>query len=87
MRKLHLDNGKVVEYKVGKTYVVFKFTPTNRLVVTVDEIKGLRQGLVDRGRRKKTSDGQITPRELKTFISVHMGLEQAKAGKLRKMNG
>lgn len=71
MRKLHLEDGKVVKYHVGKTYVLFKFTPTDRLVVTVDQIKGFPPGLVERGRHKKSSDGQITPRELKEFLIMN----------------
>lgn len=72
MRKLHLDNGRVVEYNVGKSFVLFKFTDRNNLVVTVDQVKGLNPGLVARGRRKKSSDGQVTPGELKEFLMAHM---------------
>lgn len=72
MRNLHLDNGKVVQYNVGKGFVLFKFTDRNNLVVTVDQVKGLSPGLVARGRHKKSSDGQITPRELKEFLMAHM---------------
>ena len=73
MRKLHLDNGNIVEYNVGKSYVLFRFTEYNSLVVHIADVKGLTPDVFERGRRKNNSDGRVTPGELKMYLKEICG--------------
>jgi hypothetical protein len=71
MRKIHLSDGKVVEYRIGETFVVYKMPDGKKLVVPAHRIKFLPPDVFERGRRKGTQDGQITPREIKEYIRMN----------------
>lgn len=67
MRKIHLDN-EIVEYDVGSTYIKFRFSDGASLVAKACDVKGVTPDTFERGRYKKSSDGQIKPSDIKKFL-------------------
>jgi hypothetical protein len=71
MRKVHI-NGQVYQYKVGKgsTRIILpNGTTTHAFNHT---IKGVTPDTFDRGQWKRTSDGSVTPAEVKAYIEREM---------------
>jgi hypothetical protein len=71
-RKLTTPSG-TWQYQVGTQYVSFVGPDRTRWRTTIAEIKGLTPDQVDRGRWKVSSDGMLTPREVRTYIDAHWG--------------
>lgn len=69
MRKLHI-NGKVYQYKVGKggSNVTVKFPTSEKVTFDGHEITGRSGWTMEKGQYKGTSDGMITPGQIKTFL-------------------
>ena len=67
MRKLHIGN-EIWEYRVGSGTIVVVTPLGNKAYIPCHEVKGLSPDDFDRGKYKKTSDGTITPSELKAYI-------------------
>jgi hypothetical protein len=71
-RKLTTPSG-IWLYRVGTTYVSFTDPNRTRWRALVAEVKGLTPDQVDRGRWKQTSDGMLTPSEVRAYIDAHWG--------------
>lgn len=71
--------GEEYRYLVGTSTVAVQLPRGGGTVHTTPwEIKGGTPDLVERGRRKKTSDGMVTPREVADWIRTrHLGLPPA----------
>ena len=67
MRKIHIGNEEW-EYRVGKETVVLQTPLGSKMYIGCHTIKGLSPDDFERGKWKKTSDGMITPSEIKAYI-------------------
>jgi len=77
MRKLHIGNEEW-QYKIGEGTVVVKTPDGKRFNIGCHEVKGLSPDDFDKGKWKKTSDGMITPSELKAYIERRFRKEYQK---------
>lgn len=68
MRKLVVD-GETWEYMIGKNNVVLR-NPRDekKMILTLEKVTGRSSDTIEKGRKKGTSDGMVTPADLKTFI-------------------
>jgi hypothetical protein len=67
MRKLHIGNEEW-QYRVGNGTIVVVTPLGSKVYIQCHKVKGLTPDEYDRGKWKKTSDGMITPSELKAYI-------------------
>ena len=67
MRKLHIGNEEW-QYRVGDGTIVVVPPNGKKAYVPCHEVKGCSSDDFERGKWKKTSDGMITPSELKAYI-------------------
>lgn len=70
-RKLHI-NDQVWEYHCGHNYVVVKSPESKKEVIDYSTLTGRSWDIIERGMRKKTSDGMITPKHIKDYIEKHL---------------
>jgi len=64
-------NGKPFKFKIGNDAAVIRTDDQgykDTRVVPLSELTGRTPDTIERGRRKKTSDGMITPGHIKEFI-------------------
>jgi hypothetical protein len=68
MRKLVVEN-ETWEYMIGKNNVVIK-NPRDekKMVLTLEKVTGRTSDTIRLGRKKGTSDGMVTPADIKAFI-------------------
>ncbi len=68
MRKIVVAN-ETWEFMIGKNNVVLK-NPRDekKMILTLARVTGRSQEVLDRGKRKKTTDGMVTPADIKAFI-------------------
>jgi hypothetical protein len=67
MRRIVL-NTVVWKYQVGKKNVVIIDPHGNKLVVASHILKGVTPDTFERGQWKRTSDGMVTPSEIRKYI-------------------
>lgn len=73
MRKIHFDEGEVWEYCVGRTgNVIIKSPEGFRHNIPAHKVKGTTDDIYGRGQWKRTSDGMLTPSEVKKFIKGNL---------------
>jgi hypothetical protein len=65
-RRITVD-GVEYRYVVGATFVKITGPALSRAVMLID-IKGLDWDAIERGRRKRTSDGMVRPSEVTAYI-------------------
>lgn len=62
-------DGKVWGYRIGQQFAVIHLPGTIRKkIVTLAIITGRTPDTIDRGKWKKTSDGMVTPSDIKAYI-------------------
>lgn len=71
MRKI-VVNGNLYRYKVGKTYVRFGLPDGAFESYPILSVLDSTWNIFARGKWKKTPDGMVTPRKIKTFIENRM---------------
>ncbi len=59
-------------YLIGTSAVVVKGTDGKRKIVGIDAVAGRSHDTIERGRRKKTSDGMVTPQHVRDYIEKHL---------------
>lgn len=70
-RKIHIDE-EVWEYQLGKGNAVIKSSDNKKTVVDYSKLTGRSWGIIERGQRKKTSDGMVTPKHIKEYIQKYL---------------
>jgi len=72
MRKIHTGT-QVWEYRIGKGAVVIQ-PPDGRkkIVVDLSTLTGRSWNVLERGQHKMTSDGMVTPGDVKKYIEDHL---------------
>ncbi len=70
-RKIHLDN-EVWEYQIGRTNVVIKSPASKKIVVGFCKLTGRSWDIIERGQWKKTTDGMVTPKDVRIYIQKHL---------------
>ena len=71
MRKIIVD-GKAWEYRVGGQLATLRHGG-RKIRVHLSDITGGTQDDIDRGRHKRTSDGMITPAQIRKYIVGRLG--------------
>lgn len=56
------------EYQFGKGNAVIKSPEGKKTVVDYSKLTGKSWDIIERGQRKKTSDGEVTPQHVKNYI-------------------
>ena len=60
------------QYTIGKVSVVIKDPQGKRQSFPVWEVKGVSVEVFERGQWKKTSDGSVTPKDIRSYIDKHL---------------
>jgi len=66
-RKIDI-NGTVYEWSAGRQYVHIRKDDKLLVTTTIAQVKGTTPDIVERGLWKKTTDGMLTPKEVRAFI-------------------
>lgn len=77
-RKIEVD-GIVWEYRMGTGNAVIrstKITPVFKFIVNYSTLTGRSWDIIERGQRKKTSDGMVTPKHIADYIRKHHGMKR-----------
>jgi hypothetical protein len=70
MRKISVNN-KIYHYRIGKgNTLILSFNFPLKIVVSNAKLKGVSEEVWERGQWKKTSDGMITPSDIKRYIKA-----------------
>jgi hypothetical protein len=60
--------GDVWSWRVGATYLVIRDPKRKSTIVPINEVLGISVEAFERGRRKKTKDGAVTPHDIASYI-------------------
>lgn len=71
VRRIHIE-GRVWEYSIGRGSAVIKSPDGKRSDVRLAAIKGGTPNDFERGQWKRTSDGMVTPSEVKVWILANL---------------
>lgn len=71
MRKIKV-RGETWNYKVGMYHVVLESPSGLRYAVEYTTLTGRSWDVIERGKRKGTSDGSITPKNIREYINKTM---------------
>lgn len=67
MRKVHIDN-EIWEYDVGVAFALITSPQGKKAYARIATIKGITPESFEKGRHKRSSDGSLTPSEIKSYI-------------------
>ena len=70
MRKITV-NGVEHQFKIGGTMAVIRFPDGKSEQVELSALANKPYDIIERGRRKRTSDGMITPKMVAGYITRH----------------
>ena len=70
LRQLHID-GVEYAYQIAGDRVLF-FLEDCKLVADITEVTGRSWVDIERGRHKRTSDGEVKPRHCKAFLECYL---------------
>lgn len=76
-RKVTLSNGQVWEWQASGPYgynVILRSPEGKKHIVSMADLKGVDQSVIERGYHKETDDCAIKPGRVKTYIEILSGL-------------
>ncbi len=73
-RKL-IASGVEWSYHIGRSYAVLISPEGKRSVVELTTLTGRTWETIERGRRKETADGMVTPADVEGYILAHLQKE------------
>jgi len=68
MRTLKLEDGTEWQYKIGTSTVVLRSPDGKSHQVGINVITGRTWDIIERGKYKKTSDGMVTPSQIRQYV-------------------
>lgn len=72
MRKVHVS-GETWEFQTGKGCAVIRNPRTGKkTIVNYVKLTGRDWNTIERGQWKRTSDGMVTPADVKAYIEKHL---------------
>lgn len=71
-REIYVNN-KIWKFRIGKGSAVIRSPDKGpSYIVDLSTLTGRFSGVIERGRWKRTQDGQVTPKHIKEWIDNHL---------------